>query len=42
MFTNITGPIDAVSALDCSKGAEIGKFTSEDDYAILEDVSGRI
>lgn len=42
VFTNITAPINAVSAIDCSRGAKIGQFTSDDDYAILEDLSGRI
>lgn len=48
VFTNITGPINQVNAVDCSfgfatdKDSFIGKFTSENDQAILEDASGRI
>jgi|LauGreDrversion4_2_1035121.scaffolds.fasta_scaffold174855_2 DNA polymerase delta subunit 2 len=44
VFTNLEGVISSVSSLDCSTGEPslIGKFTSETDFAILEDVSGRI
>jgi len=44
VFTNLEGVISAVSSIDCSTGDStlIGKFTSENDFAILEDVSGRI
>lgn len=44
VFTNIEGVISAVSSIDCSLGDQslVGKFTSEKDFAILEDVSGRI
>lgn len=44
MFSNITGPINAVSAINCSKGLPeiFGMFTNNEDYAILEDASGRI
>ena len=44
VFSNIEGVISAVSAIDCSTGKKdlVGKFTSENDYAILEDASGRI
>ena len=44
VFSNITGPINAVSAIDCSKGTPeiIGMFTNSEDFAILEDASGRI
>jgi hypothetical protein len=42
VFSNITGAINAVSAVDCSFGGINGKFASEDDYAVLEDASGRV
>jgi hypothetical protein len=44
VFTNIEGVISAVSSIDCSLGDQslVGKFTTEKDFAILEDVSGRI
>ena len=44
MFSNLEGVISAVSSFDCSTGRPdlVGKFTSDSDYAILEDVSGRI
>jgi len=40
----LEGVISSVSSIDCSTGEPtlIGKFTSESDFAILEDVSGRI
>ena len=45
VFTNITGPIDTINAVSCSTCTgdfSHGKFTSDDDQAILEDASGRI
>lgn len=44
VFTNLEGVISSVSSIDCSTGdpSLIGKFTSDNDFAILEDVSGRI
>jgi hypothetical protein len=44
VFTNLEGVISAVSSIDCSIGGSslVGKFTSDNDFAILEDISGRI
>lgn len=44
VFDNITSCIKATDAGECSFGNEHlrGKFTSEDDFAVLEDSSGRV
>lgn len=44
VFENLTGVINKVKFYDCSLGDEKmrGKFTSDDDWAILEDGSGRV
>ena len=44
VFENLTGVINSVNFFSCSLGDEKmrGKFTGDDDYAVLEDGSGRI
>ncbi len=44
VFDNLTGVIDKVNLYHCSLGDEKmrGKFTGDDDFAILEDGSGRV